>query len=184
MNTEEIPEIPDDISSDCRDFILSCLNRDPLRRLNVYELLRHPFMVQNNSDIIREVQLQKELERKLLQKNSKKASLNFQSYLNGFIKQKNNTEKNRTMRDRKLSFQQKSGFNEDENNTRSGKRTEIRLQLPRRIDDDFDQYSSGSNVNSGSRKIKLEINQDNKQLLLILKNKKKSQHSQYLTPQT
>lgn len=44
VKTEELPELPDHISSNCRDFIYCCLNRDPTKRLNVCKLLNHPFI--------------------------------------------------------------------------------------------------------------------------------------------
>lgn len=43
-NNNNPPPIPEDISEICQDFIRNCLQIDPQKRLNVYKLLRHPFI--------------------------------------------------------------------------------------------------------------------------------------------
>lgn len=43
-NIKEPPNIPDSLSNDLKDFISCCLKIEPKERLNVYELLRHPFI--------------------------------------------------------------------------------------------------------------------------------------------
>jgi serine/threonine protein kinase len=45
VNSNDPPDIPADLSLEGKDFILSCLKRNPCERLNVYQLLRHPFIV-------------------------------------------------------------------------------------------------------------------------------------------
>jgi serine/threonine protein kinase len=45
VNSNEAPEIPSDLSQDGKHFILACLRRNPSERQNVYQLLRHPFIV-------------------------------------------------------------------------------------------------------------------------------------------
>jgi serine/threonine protein kinase len=42
-----VPEIPSDTSKLLRDFISSCLERDPLKRKTAHELLDHPFLMEN-----------------------------------------------------------------------------------------------------------------------------------------
>ncbi|CAI5469732.1 unnamed protein product [Closterium sp. Yama58-4] len=42
--TSELPEIPEDVSPFCYDFISKCLCRDPQRRPTSAELLTHPFL--------------------------------------------------------------------------------------------------------------------------------------------
>ena len=37
--TDELPSFPETISDDARDFVISCLQRDPNKRLNVFKLL-------------------------------------------------------------------------------------------------------------------------------------------------
>lgn len=43
-HAKEPPSIPDTLSSELKDFIKSCLKMEPKERLNVYQLLRHPFI--------------------------------------------------------------------------------------------------------------------------------------------
>lgn len=41
----EIPPIPGDISKNCKDFLLKCLEKDPKNRPSAAELLEHPFIL-------------------------------------------------------------------------------------------------------------------------------------------
>ena len=43
-NTKEPPEIPAQASPELRDFLRHCLQLEPKKRWNVYQLLRHPFI--------------------------------------------------------------------------------------------------------------------------------------------
>ena len=43
-NNNNPPPIPDKISDSCKDFLTSCLQIEPMKRANVYKLLRHPFI--------------------------------------------------------------------------------------------------------------------------------------------
>lgn len=43
-NLNTIPPIPKNISLELKDFLKCCLKIDPKQRLNVYELLKHPFI--------------------------------------------------------------------------------------------------------------------------------------------
>jgi serine/threonine protein kinase len=43
-NTDQLPNIPQSLSLDCRDFISKCLLRDSLTRPSSEELLNHPFL--------------------------------------------------------------------------------------------------------------------------------------------
>lgn len=44
FNTKTPPEIPRNISLELKDFLECCLCIEPTDRLNVYQLLRHPFI--------------------------------------------------------------------------------------------------------------------------------------------
>jgi serine/threonine protein kinase len=44
MNLNSPPPIPQNISIEMKDFINCCLKIEPTERLNVYNLLRHPFI--------------------------------------------------------------------------------------------------------------------------------------------
>lgn len=44
VNSEEDPKFPDSLSESCKDFIRSCMQRDPKKRLNVFALLKHEFL--------------------------------------------------------------------------------------------------------------------------------------------
>jgi serine/threonine protein kinase len=44
VNSEETPIFTQSVSALCKDFIACCLKRKPEDRLNVYKLLRHPFL--------------------------------------------------------------------------------------------------------------------------------------------
>lgn len=147
-------------------------------------------MKENDSDIIKEVQLQKEMEKKLALKNKLNPPQSFQSYLEDFRKTKVLSTRSRqnSFKDRKDSVaSRKSKKKSEKKKSSQRKRTEIRLQLPMRINDDMDYsdaYSEDSNQNSSNRKIKLEINSSNKRLLLVLQNKKKKKNkNKYMTPQ-
>ena len=43
--SEELPEIPKEISKDLKDFVKICLVRDQKKRCSVEELKKHPFLV-------------------------------------------------------------------------------------------------------------------------------------------
>lgn len=43
-NSKEIPEIPENLSNDAKSFIKLCLQRDPLARPTASQLLDHPFI--------------------------------------------------------------------------------------------------------------------------------------------
>mmetsp|Transcript_3410 Transcript_3410/g.7078 ORF Transcript_3410/g.7078 Transcript_3410/m.7078 type:complete len:203 (+) Transcript_3410:886-1494(+) len=58
-NSNEPPEIPADLSPAGKDFILSCLKRNPSDRPNVYQLLRHPFVKDGFDDELKETPTQK-----------------------------------------------------------------------------------------------------------------------------
>lgn len=42
-----LPEYPDNISEELRDFLNCCFKREPTQRWNVYELKHHPFILQD-----------------------------------------------------------------------------------------------------------------------------------------
>ena len=44
LNTDNPPEIPKILSAQCNNFVSCCLRINPYERLNVYKLLRHPFI--------------------------------------------------------------------------------------------------------------------------------------------
>ncbi|CAG9313767.1 unnamed protein product [Blepharisma stoltei] len=44
-STNNPPELPEELSEECKDFVKECFQRDPSKRANVYKLLRHPFIV-------------------------------------------------------------------------------------------------------------------------------------------
>lgn len=43
-NSKELPAIPDHLSAEGRDFVLQCLQRNPLNRPTASQLLEHPFV--------------------------------------------------------------------------------------------------------------------------------------------
>jgi serine/threonine protein kinase len=45
-STNEPPELPSELSEDGKDFVLWCLERDPVKRPNVLRLLEHPFITE------------------------------------------------------------------------------------------------------------------------------------------
>ncbi|KFK35831.1 hypothetical protein AALP_AA4G042800 [Arabis alpina] len=55
------PEAPLNASPEFRSFISCCLQRDPARRRNAVQLLQHPFIVRNCSNVNRSPQQQKNL---------------------------------------------------------------------------------------------------------------------------
>lgn len=42
--TKQPPDTPEGLSAELRDFLQCCLKLEPTERLNVYQLLRHPFI--------------------------------------------------------------------------------------------------------------------------------------------
>lgn len=44
VKTDKLPDMPEGISPECRDFIYSCLKRKPNERMNVCQLLKHSFI--------------------------------------------------------------------------------------------------------------------------------------------
>jgi serine/threonine protein kinase len=42
----EPPKLPPDLSPEIKDFIFQCFKRTPTDRPNVYQLLRHPFILE------------------------------------------------------------------------------------------------------------------------------------------
>ena len=44
------PEYPDDISEELKDFMDCCFKKEPSERWNIYELLHHPFILQEEYD--------------------------------------------------------------------------------------------------------------------------------------
>eukprot|EP01018_Ginkgo_biloba_P025293 Gb_38999 [translate_table: standard] len=44
--TDEVPEMPQSVSPQCRDFVEKCLQRDPNQRWSSAQLLKHPFLNQ------------------------------------------------------------------------------------------------------------------------------------------
>ncbi|KAL7122990.1 hypothetical protein ACP275_01G078500 [Erythranthe tilingii] len=43
-NSKELPEIPDSLSDECKDFVRQCLQRNPCYRPTAAQLLEHPFI--------------------------------------------------------------------------------------------------------------------------------------------
>lgn len=43
-NSKEVPEIPEFLSEDAKNFLESCLQREPQRRPTAAQLLEHPFV--------------------------------------------------------------------------------------------------------------------------------------------
>ena len=48
VNSQELPSLPETLSSAARDFIIRCLNRDPDMRPSAEELLSHPFITKGS----------------------------------------------------------------------------------------------------------------------------------------
>jgi len=53
-STNDAPELPDDLSEDCQDFILWCLERDPRKRPNCLRLLEHPFLTGESTEAFKQ----------------------------------------------------------------------------------------------------------------------------------
>jgi serine/threonine protein kinase len=49
VSSQQIPDIPDHLSEQCKDFIRQCLRYNKAERPNVQELLAHPFIVYSPS---------------------------------------------------------------------------------------------------------------------------------------
>lgn len=43
-NSKELPEIPDHLSDEGRDFVRQCMQRNPRQRPTAAQLLKHPFV--------------------------------------------------------------------------------------------------------------------------------------------
>ncbi|CAI2381809.1 unnamed protein product [Moneuplotes crassus] len=50
-NESRAPDYPDDISDELRDFMDCCFKKEPTERCNIYELLHHPFILQEECDV-------------------------------------------------------------------------------------------------------------------------------------
>ena len=64
VNTNDMPEIPERFSKEGKDFLSLCLKRDPAQRPSATQLLRHPF-VQDNQ-VIRGGQMQYHFEKQTI----------------------------------------------------------------------------------------------------------------------
>lgn len=51
--TDETPQLPEELSQVCKDFIWSCFKRNPSERLNAHRLLNHPFLRVSGSQSFR-----------------------------------------------------------------------------------------------------------------------------------
>lgn len=49
VNTNDMPEIPERFSTEGKDFLSLCLKRDPSQRPSATQLLRHPFVQDNQA---------------------------------------------------------------------------------------------------------------------------------------
>lgn len=49
VNTKDMPEIPERLSKEGKDFLSLCLKRDPAQRPSATQLLRHPFVQDNQA---------------------------------------------------------------------------------------------------------------------------------------
>lgn len=49
VNTKDMPEIPERLSKEGKDFLSLCLKRDPAQRPSATQLLRHPFVQHNQA---------------------------------------------------------------------------------------------------------------------------------------
>lgn len=71
-NNTHPPEIPDNLSPLCKDFISNCLQVEPKKRHNVYRLLRHPFI--SGTSITEQLRVNVKLEKKIISTTSKTGS--------------------------------------------------------------------------------------------------------------
>ena len=46
VQDNKAPEMQEEVSKDCKDFLMKCLNVNPKERWNTYMLLRHPFIIE------------------------------------------------------------------------------------------------------------------------------------------
>lgn len=175
VSGEELPELPDDISYECRDFIECCLRRKPSERLNVYELLQHPFLEDKGED---DFYLQMEIEKDMLQrakkKQKKRDSVDFRNYL-AILRKDGGKELYTKKETKKLSKLKKDK-----------KRPKIRLKIPK-VQDDFesdneisfdddddDDYDEDLSASKSKSRFKLRLNSSNQELLVVLKDKSPS----------
>jgi len=52
LNTEKPPQIPSFLSNELKNFLSHCMKMNPSERLNVHQLLRHPFITGDNVFIL------------------------------------------------------------------------------------------------------------------------------------
>jgi len=48
-SSKDPPQMPEEVSDDCREFLLQTFNRDPKRRPNASKLLQHGYLVRLRS---------------------------------------------------------------------------------------------------------------------------------------
>lgn len=80
VNSDEEPVFTQPVSDLCRDFIRCCMKRKSEERLNVYKLIRHPFL-NSHKDTLRKIKTEKDpldlfFEDSTPTKNSEEPSLN------------------------------------------------------------------------------------------------------------
>ena len=50
IGKKELPKIPEGMSEQLKDFVKKCLVFEPIKRYNVYQLKKHPFLQEDNSN--------------------------------------------------------------------------------------------------------------------------------------
>lgn len=60
-NSKEMPEIPEHLSNDAKNFIKLCLRRDPLARPTALKLLDHPFIRDQSATIAANVSITRDV---------------------------------------------------------------------------------------------------------------------------